>query len=126
MLQQQPTVAAPAASPDKFKITPNAAELIASKPLSDVLLYAREYFDYIKSIDESLYIYNECTFNSFAITNVGVEDGRLVSDYKYDISHRLYGSYDDMAVSLKSWQDKYPYDRIQEFVESEMKYQHRF
>lgn len=29
------------------KSYPNAAELIASKPLSDVLLYAREYFDYI-------------------------------------------------------------------------------
>ena len=53
----------------------------------------REYFDYIRSIDESLYIYNECTFNAPAITHIGVRDGKLISDYKYDITHRLYGSY---------------------------------
>ncbi|MBQ2685361.1 MAG: ABC transporter permease [Erysipelotrichaceae bacterium] len=83
----------------------------------------REYFDYIRSIDESLYIYNECTFNAPAITHIGVRDGKLISDYKYDITHRLYGSYDDVAANLRSLQETIPNERMQEFVESEMKYQ---
>ena len=47
--------------------------------------YARtwEYFDYVSSIDSSLYEYNECTFTAGSLINEGYEGNRLKCWYFY-------------------------------------------
>ena len=52
----------------------------------------KEYYNYINSIDDNLYVYSECTFDVGCISNTGYINGKLISEYqyvniKYDVSH---------------------------------------
>lgn len=53
----------------------------------------REYFDYVKSIDESLYNYKECTFEAGAIMNAQIINGTLMSEMQYDNHNKANGPF---------------------------------
>ena len=80
----------------------------------------REYYDYIKTIDESLYIYNECTFKAFNIVHFGVRDGKVVSNYKYDTSHGAFGPFRDVEADLRATQERVSGDLMPQYIDAEM------
>ena len=43
----------------------------------------KEYYNYINSIDDNLYVYSECTFDVGYISNTGYINGKLISEYQY-------------------------------------------
>lgn len=54
---------------------------------------AREYFDYVESVDDALYSYKECTFVSNALMNVQFNNGVLVSELTYDNRNKTDSSF---------------------------------